>query len=188
MLLLLEHYNPQWKTNFEQLQQILLQLLDGLPVTIEHVGSTSIPGMYAKPILDIDIILHQKEFLTTVSTRLEQAGYRSKGEQGIAERFAFAQTDKFTPATGFNEPWQEHHLYVCFSGSLALKNHLFFRNTLLQQPERASQYAQLKKQLATEPGMTRQRYNHRKTEFILSVLALNGFTKEELLEIKKANE
>ena len=68
MLLLLEHYNPQWKTNFEQLQQTLLQLLDGLPVTIEHVGSTSIPGMYAKPILDIDIILHQKEFLTTVST------------------------------------------------------------------------------------------------------------------------
>lgn len=188
MFLLLEPYNPQWKTNFEQLQQALLQLLIGLPLTIEHVGSTSIPGMYAKPILDIDIILHQKEFLTTVSTRLEQAGYRSKGEQGIAERFAFAQTNAFTPATGLNKRWQEHHLYVCFSGSLALKNHLLFKNTLLQQPELATRYVQLKKELANEPGMTRTIYNQRKTEYILSVLTLNGFTKEELLEIKKANE
>lgn len=188
MLLLLEPNNPQWKTNFEQLQQTLSQLLSGLPISIEHVGSTSIPGMYAKPILDIDIILHQKEFLTSVSTRLEQVGYRNKGEQGITERFAFAQTNAFTPATGSNKTWQEHHLYVCVSGSLALKNHLHFRNTLLQQTELASQYAQLKKQLATQPGMTRQHYNQRKTEFILSVLALNGFTDEELLEIKKANE
>ena len=188
MLLLLEPYNPQWKANFEHLRQTLLQLLNGLPVTIEHVGSTSIPGMYAKPILDIDIILHQQEFFSAVSTRLEEAGYRNKGEQGIAERFAFAQTNSFTPATGLKERWQEHHLYVCFSGSLALKNHLLFRNTLLQQPELATQYAQLKRELVNEAGMTRGIYNQRKTDFVLSVLALNGFTKEELLEIKKANE
>ena len=188
MSLLLEPYNPQWKTAFEQLRQTLLQLLSGLPVIIEQVGSTSIPGMYAKPILDIDIILHAKELLSTISYRLETAGYINKGEQGIPERFAFAQSNAFTPHTGLNETKQEHHLYVCFSGSLALKNHLRFRDALIQQPELAAQYIQLKKELRNEQGMTRPVYNQRKTDFILSVLAMNGFTDEELLEIQRANK
>jgi GrpB-like predicted nucleotidyltransferase (UPF0157 family) len=188
MLLQLEPYNPQWKIEFEQLRQVFSDLLIDIPVTIEHVGSTAIPGMIAKPILDIDIIPQHEVSLPEISKRLEQAGYISKGEQGIPGRFAFRQRNHFTPVTEQGIKWMAHHLYVCFSNSLALKNHLLFRDALLSNQQLAHNYLQLKAGLLNEPGMTREEYNKSKTDFVVSVLAMNGLTEEELMEIKKANE
>jgi GrpB-like predicted nucleotidyltransferase (UPF0157 family) len=188
MLLQLETYKPQWKIEFEQLRQFFSELLIGIPSAIEHVGSTAIPGMIAKPILDIDIVPEKDESLPEITRRLEQAGYSSKGEQGIPGRFAFRQSNHFTPLTEQGNKWMSHHLYVCFSNSLALKNHLLFRNALLSNQQLANNYLQLKTELLSEQGITRETYNKRKTEFIVSVLAMNGLTEEELMEIKKGNE
>jgi GrpB-like predicted nucleotidyltransferase (UPF0157 family) len=188
MLLQLESYKPQWKIEFEQLRQVFSELLNDIPATIEHVGSTAIPGMIAKPILDIDIIPENEESLPEISRRLEQASYISKGEQGIPGRFAFRQSNHLTPLTKSGIKWMAHHLYVCFSNNLALKNHLLFRNALLNNHQLANNYLQFKTGLLNEQGMTREAYNKRKTDFIVSVLAMNGLTEEELTGIKKANE
>lgn len=184
-----EQYKPEWKKAFEDIKQVLEAELNGLStkIDIQHIGSTAIPKMLAKPILDIDIIIHDKSLLNSISTRLEKIGYKNKGEQGIAGRFAFRQTSDFTPFTSTNNKWQSHHLYVCFSDSLALKNHLLFRDALLNNHELADRYSQLKKNLVEELGMTREEYTRRKTDFILAVLGKEGFEKAELNEIGDAN-
>ncbi|MES2727396.1 MAG: GrpB family protein [Bacteroidota bacterium] len=183
----IQPYNPDWKIEFEKLKQIFNKELQDFEIEIQHVGSTSITGLHAKPILDIDIIINDKKQLGDIAGKLEKLGYISKGEQGISGRFAFRQSSKLTPSTGIFKNWQEHHLYVCFSDSLALRNHLMFRDILLQDHKLAEEYSQLKIDLANEKDMTREIYTERKTDFILKVLAHNGLDKEELDEIKNAN-
>jgi len=181
-------YNPVWKTEFENLRDFLYSALKDFPLNIQHVGSTSVPGLYAKPILDIDIVIKNKTLLADITAILEKLGYKNKGEQGISGRFAFRQASELTPSTGAAKKWQEHHLYVCYSDSLALKNHILFRDALLQNSTLVHAYAQLKIKLMAEKGMTREKYNRKKTEFILPVLALNGLDENELSEIKNANK
>jgi GrpB-like predicted nucleotidyltransferase (UPF0157 family) len=83
MYLLLEQYNPAWKTEFEKLKSELLQTLHGLHVTIEHVGSTAVPNMDAKPIIDIDIIYVDGSEFKKIKEKLESVGYSHNGNQGI---------------------------------------------------------------------------------------------------------
>ena len=184
---LIQPYDPHWKTEFEQLKQVFSNELIGFEIDIQHVGSTAIPGLCAKPVLDVDIILHNKSMLEQVTVILERIGYVSKGEQGIEGRFAFRQRAVFTPITSTQQQWQAHHLYVCFADSLALKNHLLFRDALLQNNQLVEQYSELKLALLNEHGITREEYTKRKTAFILSVLSRAGFSEEERTEIAKAN-
>lgn len=158
----------------------------GFQADVQHVGSTSVPGMLAKPILDVDIILPDATHQTAVCQRLEAMGYVCKGDQGVAGRLAFGQPGPHVP-TSEGHLWPAHHLYLCTAGSLALKNHLVFKGALLQQPMLRSQYCQLKERLVATPGMTRQQYNREKTEFILSVLAKEGFSSEEIAIIRQTN-
>ena len=183
----IEPYNTDWEIEFEDLKNIFYTELKEFEPDILHVGSTSIPGLCAKPILDIDIIIVNKSLLGVITSRLEKIGYLSKGEQGIMGRFAFRQLSNLAPSTYNNRKWQEHHLYVCFSGSLALKKHILFRDTLLRDSELVNEYSQLKMNLIKEKGMTREKYTKRKTEFIISVLTSIGLDEKELNEIKSAN-
>jgi len=80
---LIEPYNPEWKTGFDNLKLALEQELQGFDCSIQHVGSTAIPGLCAKPILDMDIIISNKELLNDISRALESLGYISKGEQAL---------------------------------------------------------------------------------------------------------
>ncbi|MES3017975.1 MAG: GrpB family protein [Bacteroidota bacterium] len=154
---------------------------------IQHVGSTSVTGLVAKPVLDIDIIIADKTTLHQVSAGLEKLGYKSKGEQGIPGRFAFRQTSETTPSTNSNRTWQQHHLYVCYADSLALKNHLLFRDILRTNEQLREEYSELKKSLADDLSFSREEYTKRKTEFIISVLSAAGLTENELQEISRAN-
>ncbi|MBC6491818.1 GrpB family protein [Flavihumibacter stibioxidans] len=139
-------------------------------------------------ILDIDIILSDKLLLDEISGRLEKIGYLNKGEQGIPGRFAFRQATGFTPPTMCKRKWQSHHLYVCYSDSLALKNHLIFRDALLQDQNLVTRYDELKKAIIKKAGMTREEYTKRKTEFIITVLKDLGMQANELSEIIQSNQ
>ncbi|MCH5720076.1 GrpB family protein [Niabella hibiscisoli] len=183
----IEPYNPDWPVKFEQISQLLQTELEGVPIDIQHVGSTSIPGMLAKPILDIDIIIANKSSLDDIIDKLERIGYHYRGEQGINGRFAFRQTSAYTPVSEEDHKWMEHHLYVCYSDSLALKNHLLFRNKLREESRLFNAYYALKKSLALQTGITRETYNTGKTDFIISVLATAGLTEQELSKIKSVN-
>jgi GrpB-like predicted nucleotidyltransferase (UPF0157 family) len=187
MIHLITAYNPKWKNEFEKLKQVLMTALNDFQIDIQHIGSTAIPGLYAKPILDIDIIIPNKIQLDAIAAKLEQLGYKNKGEQGVPGRFAFRQLSVLTPHSIGDELWPEHHLYVCFSDSLALKNHIVFRDALLQDKKLAQEYAQLKLSLANEKGMTREKYTQQKTDFIVSVLAHKGLNEKALADIKSAN-
>ncbi len=119
-------YNPAWKTAFENIAVVLKAALVDTPMDIQHVGSTAIPGLAAKPILDIDIIIHQKDLLHSIEKKLMAMSYFSKGMQGIKGRYAFRQSTPATPQNISGTLWMAHHLYVCYADSLALKNHLLF--------------------------------------------------------------
>jgi len=183
----IEPYNPDWKLEFEKINLVLQSALQGLKIDIQHVGSTAVPGLVAKPILDIDIIIDNKGQLDEITSRLENIGYASKGEQGIPGRFAFRQISESTPITIPVRKWQVHHLYVCYSDSLALKNHLLFRDALIRNKDLAAKYDLLKRSLTEESGITKEEYTIRKTGFISSVLASLEFDKDELKEIFKDN-
>ncbi|MCG2613613.1 GrpB family protein [Terrimonas sp. NA20] len=186
----IEPYGLSWKAEFEKLYHVFRNELSDLnpPIDIQHVGSTSIPGMIAKPILDIDIIISDPAQLQLIHQKLEKIGYQPKGEQGIPGRFAFRQTSSQTPQTATKDTWQNHHLYVCLADSVALKNHLGFRNALLKDARLADQYAQLKQTLCSNPDITMEQYWKSKTAFIVSVLANAGFSENELADIENANK
>lgn len=185
----LEPYNPNWKTGFEDIRQVLAAALGefGGQIDIQHVGSTSVEGLVAKPILDIDIIIENISLLPEISAKLLHIGYISRGDQGVPGRFAFRQQSDFTPLSVPGEKKLPHHLYVCLAGSLALKNHILFRDALRNDPALLQRYAELKLHLTTELKLSREAYAVKKTGFIVSVLAGYGLAKRELEEIANAN-
>lgn len=189
MTTFIEPYNPNWKIEFENIRQVIeTELSDLSPlIDIQHIGSTSIPGLFAKPILDIDIIIENKDLLQSITSRLEQIGYKYKGEQGIPGRFAFRQTSGYIPLTAGNNKWQSHHLYVCYADSVALKNHISFRDILRNDKELLEKYSELKKSLTNNLKITREEYTAGKTDFIISVLATSGLNETELQDITKVN-
>lgn len=189
MLELLQPYNSQWATAFQLLQAGLSQGLQISSVDIIHVGSTAIPGLPAKPILDIDVIIPHEDRLPRLESLLVAMGYLSRGNQGIPGRYAFRQQDLSVPRIpGLpGQAWMPHHLYVCMADSLALKNHLCFRDALLADPDLAAAYGRLKWALVHELGMDRERYTKAKTDFVLQVLEACGFSADELSQIAAAN-
>lgn len=180
-------YNPLWSGEYNRIKLALKAHLTNFSTDIQHVGSTAVPSLAAKPILDIDIIIEDKLMLTGVSTKLGQVGYINRGDQGIPGRFAFRQQSIFTPDSPERTKWMEHHLYVCLPDSLALKNHLLFRDALLTDKALCMQYAALKERLTGLNGISREQYTREKTEFILEVLRKQGMTTVELSAIRAAN-
>jgi GrpB-like predicted nucleotidyltransferase (UPF0157 family) len=166
MYLLLEQYNPAWKKEFEQLKQVLLQTLNGLQVTIEHVGSTSVPQLDAKPIIDIDIIYVDGADFEKIKAKLIEVGYSHNGNQGIPEREVFKRNGEYN-----NKVLDtiKHHLYACPVESNALERHLLSRNFLRKNEWARVKYQQMKYDLAEKANQNRKRYAE------LKELYLNDF-------------
>ena len=168
--MLIVPYQKSWEKDFLRMKEILEHQLHEVPITIEHVGSTSIRDMAAKPIIDIDLI-HQSEDYSVIRSGLEQLGYFHNGDQGIAGREAF----KRAPATPhLILDTIKHHLYVCPQHSKELERHLLFRDYLRSDKETREQYKTIKLQLAEEANQDRKVYARLKevkaTEFIESIL------------------
>ncbi len=97
-VVLIQKYNPEWQRMFHEIRDALMTTLEGLDVAIEHVGSTAIPGLSAKSIIDIDIIFGDDCFPNLVK-RLEEIGYHHNGDQGIRGREAFKRESVQTLVT-----------------------------------------------------------------------------------------
>jgi GrpB-like predicted nucleotidyltransferase (UPF0157 family) len=133
-------YDPSWSQEFTQIKRELEVALNGVPfISIEHVGSTSIPHLAAKPILDIDVVATQKQ-LQPVLKALQHPDLELiyMGELGIADRHAFRAPQKLPV----------RNLYVCIEGSAALRNHLAVRDLLRSDRELRREYGALKSELA----------------------------------------
>lgn len=181
-------YQPEWAEQFRAFCSVFQKYLEGKELAIEHVGSTSVEGLAAKPILDIDIIVEDDDRkLSIVIGILETLGYRHVGDQGVPGREALKPNTKYAPIDGSDRVWPKHHLYVCREGAVPLQNHLTLRDYLRTHPEKRKAYGMLKKQLAEKFPNDMDAYIDGKTEFIVEILQDNGFTHSTLEAIKGIN-
>lgn len=169
---------PRGRFNSNYCVQALAEAVSELAISIEHVGSTAVPELAAKPIIDIDIVVDSSAVVPTIIKRLSPLGYVHQGNFGIADREAFA-SPVGTPA---------HHLYVCVQGAVALKNHLAIRDCLRNSAAAAAKYGLLKKELARRFPNNIDSYVDGKTDFLLELLREAGFAEGELAAISQANK
>jgi GrpB-like predicted nucleotidyltransferase (UPF0157 family) len=162
-------YDPEWGRAFEALRRVLLQAVGEIVVGVEHVGSTSVPGLAAKPIIDVDAVIPSRKVLPIAVHRLAALGYRHEGDLGVSGREAFARADD-VPRDGSGRIWLSHHLYVCATDSPELRRHLAFRDWLRTNAGAADRYGSLKLRLAAAYRFDRDRYTAAKTAFIDAVL------------------
>ena len=129
-------YNSEWKTLFEKEKKLLESIFQPAEVEIHHIGSTSVPGLSAKPIIDIMLAADNLEQVEKVTPAIEAAGYEAKGENGIPGRRYFQKHDE----NGIRKV----HLHSFEKGSHQLYRHLVFCDYLRAHPSEASKYAEVK--------------------------------------------
>lgn len=159
-----EEYNPEWEIWFEQLNSYFKEKLGPLVIRIEHVGSTSIPGTVAKPIIDFDIVIDMSTF-DEVRSNLESLGYVHQGNLGIPEREAFVLTDQ-----KLKDDLPPHHLYVCDIKSKELRRHIVFRDYLRSHPDDTAKYSEIKVQLVKKHSGDRTQYIDGKDSLVRELL------------------
>ena len=159
-------YDEQWKQDFLKIKAELDRALGPLAAGIEHVGSTSVPALSAKPVIDIDVVIKDNTLLEKVIGALEKIGYQYEGDLGITGREAFAYEGK--------EHLKEHHLYVCPEDSPELKRHIAFRDHLLAHPDTVREYSRIKEEGAKRYPHDIEHYIEYKSPFIEKVYAEIG--------------
>jgi len=169
-------YDLGWPRSFESLKSVLWPAVADVAISIQHVGSTSVRGLAAKPVIDIDVIVPEAQVVTGIA-RLGSLGYEHQGDLGVSQREAFRSP------TGF----PRHHLYLCPSTSPALANHLAIRDYLRGHPSDARAYGDLKKQLAIDFADDIDGYVAAKTSFLVGILHTVGFPPEALADIDRTN-
>ncbi len=170
-------YDSTWPDQFSRIRVALADALRGVPfLAIEHVGSTSVPGLAAKPVIDVDVVV-LREHLTPAIEALVAAGYQHEGDLGIRDRHAMRAADTAP----------ERNVYVAVEGSLALRNHLAVRDVLRSDAALRDAYGQLKLNLAQRYAEDMGAYVAAKTELLATILSRGGLTDDERAEIADAN-
>lgn len=170
-------YDSEWPRMFEEIRGVVWPAVSEVAIGMEHVGSTAVPGLAAKPVIDACVIVASKEEVQPAVARLETIGYQHRGNLGVADREAFKQP----------EGLPKHHLYLSPQESLSLINHLGVRDYLRAHPEAVAEYGALKKQLAQKFQNDIDGYIDGKTDFILRVLRAVGLSDEDLGDIERLN-
>jgi GrpB-like predicted nucleotidyltransferase (UPF0157 family) len=155
-------YDPVWPTMFWSERELLRRALGCAAVEIHHIGSTAVPGLAAKPIIDILIEVTDLAALDERNRAMEAIGYETKGEFGIPGRRYFRKG-------GEN---RSHHVHAFASGDLNVGRHLAFRDYLRSHPEVAAEYARLKMRVAQECGNDIARYCDGKDAYVKQIESL----------------
>ena len=180
-------YDPKWRTSYLELESVLRQALKDFDVAFEHVGSTSVVGLWAKPILDIDIIYRRSDEKDEILSALSRLGYIHQGNKGIEARESF---DRLSDQVPFHESriWMAHHLYLIDPNCIALSNHLLLRDYLRSHPEAAIAYSRLKREIAERHPHDIESYIDGKTEMITGFLKNCGMDEKAIEKIESANK
>jgi GrpB-like predicted nucleotidyltransferase (UPF0157 family) len=163
-------YDPEWPIRFEDLRReyaTAMALAEVDVRAIEHVGSTAVPGLAAKPVIDCDIVVagHDVDAARDVLVSL---GFTPQGELGIPQRWAFLQPARLTRT----------NTYVVVEGSLALRNHLWVRDTLRADAALRDEYAEVKKAVGARAEDIDE-YGRGKNATVQKILAAAGMSTEE---------
>ncbi|MCP9768880.1 GrpB family protein [Lacihabitans sp. LS3-19] len=170
--MLIEKYTSKWIKDFENLKNEISIWLQDLEFSIEHVGSTSVPNLDSKPIIDIDIIYSRSLEFEQIKLALEKAGYYHNGNQGIVDREVFKRNSSSTNEILDNV---KHHLYICPINSKPLERHILSRNFLRKNEWARLKYQEMKYELAEKAKQDRKIYADLKelyvNDFIDTIIA-----------------
>ncbi|MEW2390910.1 GrpB family protein [Streptomyces venezuelae] len=161
--IVISDHTPHWADQFRQLHAQLAPHVEDISVSIEHVGSTAVPGCAAKPIIDVDIVVADASVMPTLIARLTDRGYRHEGDLGITGREAFRAPEHPVP----------HHLYGVVEGTKPHLDHVLFRDHLRRNPDEVRRYAELKRTLArrfTGDAAGRAAYTEAKSGLVAELL------------------
>jgi len=150
-------HSPGWAAGFRSESERLRAALGEEVVAVHHVGSTAIPGISAKPIIDILLAVREVERLDDLGPEMAALGYEARGEFGIPGRRFFVKSAG---------PRRTHHVHAFATGSPGLERHLAFRDYMISHPENASAYGRLKEGLAQEFPTDIEAYMDGKDAFI----------------------
>ena len=153
-------YDERWPGLFQAEAARIVATLAPLELVVEHTGSTAVPGLTAKPVLDILAGYKDPAILLALITGLQRAGYLHRGPQGIPDREFFRRGNP-----------RSYHLHLTQVGSQFWSNHLSFRDHLRTDSALRDSYAALKLQLAARHPNDREAYIEGKSEFVRAVLA-----------------
>lgn len=169
-------YDPAWPQQYARVAVSLARALGPIDHTIEHVGSTSVPGLAAKPVLDIDVIVAEREVDAAIAS-LTEIGYESRGDLGVPGRYSLRSPD--------DDP--RRNVYVCESGCLSVRNHLAVRHVLRARPDLRDEYAAVKLDLAARELASIDAYIEGKSAVLQKVLAEAGLGEAERSTILEVN-
>ena len=163
----LARYTPQWSELYEQEEQALREAIGQLVLDIQHVGSTAIPGIVAKPILDIAIAVPSFEEAVVCIEPMHGLGYEYRGENGIPRRHYFTKGEPRT-----------HHVHMLEQENIEWKRLILFRDALRGDPALAKEYGRLKEALEEKFTSNRVAYTDGKAAFVERVVerALSGMS------------
>ena len=159
-------YDKKWKMDFEDIKKEIQSAIGDLILGIEHVGSTSVEGLSAKPCIDLDIVIKDYSVFEDVVRGLQAIGYIHEGNLGIKDREAFRYLDK--------PHLQTHHLYVCPQNSKELYRHITFREFLRNHPAEVKKYSEVKERAAQLFPEDIDKYMEYKSQCIEELYALCG--------------
>jgi len=155
-------YDPQWPAWFEQVRERVWPAVADVALRIDHVGSTSVTGLAAKPIIDMDIVVRSEGDVPLAIGRLAGIGYRWRGDLGVAGRQAFE------PPTEVGLP--AHQLYLIVENNKAHVDHWLLRDVLREDPGARMRYATLKRRNVEVAGGDMDVYVAAKAQFVAEVL------------------
>jgi GrpB-like predicted nucleotidyltransferase (UPF0157 family) len=161
--ILIADYDPRWPQRYEEERRLILSALEPALVAIEHMGSTAVPGLAAKPIIDLMVGIRRLDEAVACVKPLRQIGYEyvPEYELYIPERRYFRKGPRRA---------RTHHLHMCERTSEFWERQILFRDYLIAHPKVAAQYAALKRQLARDFAGHGETYSEAKSSFITSTV------------------
>jgi GrpB-like predicted nucleotidyltransferase (UPF0157 family) len=158
MEVIVEPHDPGWAGKFDRESQIVVRALESIIVAIHHIGSTSIPAIYAKPIIDMLAEVIAIEEVDSRNPAMARSGYQAMGEYGIQGRRYFRKDN--------DAGVREYHVHVFAVDSAKIELYIAFRDFMCAHPELAKQYSDLKRRLACEHAHDIERYMDGKDAFV----------------------
>jgi GrpB-like predicted nucleotidyltransferase (UPF0157 family) len=154
----IEPYNPEWVLKFIEIKKILEKVFGSKAIAIEHIGSTSIPGMSAKPVIDVLVTVEKMEPFTTEREEMTKYGYQNGDNYIAPETIIFFKTEEGDRKT--------ENIHVCVKNSPKAIRFITTRDYLRVHPEKAKEYSQLKEELQKKYPHDYPAYREAKDSFV----------------------
>ncbi|MDO4394396.1 MAG: GrpB family protein [Mycoplasmatota bacterium] len=156
-------YDEKWNEEYETEEELLKSVLADRIIEIHHIGSTSIKGLKAKPVIDILVVIKSLGEIPEIETMLKSYDYENRGQQGVSDRYFFVKGP---------EDARSHYVHFVEPNSNTYYNQVYFKKYLVEHPEYIKKYCDLKQELANKYADERPKYTKGKNDFITNVIKL----------------